>query len=131
MAGAVMYAKHGLIIQTSRHRRQNRHQAIRGLGAGFFKRSPFSDLFGNNLCVAKFFTMQSYYPQALTRLAKNLERRKGLRHGFRMKAKIILLVGVAALLMAGCANPGIVQISPNTFLLSREDHGGIFGVRAR
>jgi hypothetical protein len=43
-----------------------------------------------------------------------------------MKAKIILFFGLAALL-CGCANPGIVQISPNTYLLSREDHGGIFG----
>lgn len=29
--------------------------------------------------------------------------------------------------LAGCANPGIVQISPDTYLLSREDHAGIFG----
>lgn len=27
----------------------------------------------------------------------------------------------------GCANPGIVQISPGTYMLSREDHAGIFG----
>lgn len=32
-----------------------------------------------------------------------------------------------ALFLPGCANPGIVQTSPNTYLLSREDHGGIFG----
>src|ERR1017187_6746310 len=44
-----------------------------------------------------------------------------------MKAKTIPLAGLAAWLVAGCANPGIVQISPNTYLLSREDHGGIFG----
>jgi hypothetical protein len=43
-----------------------------------------------------------------------------------MKTKIIL-IGLAALLAAGCTNPGIVQVSPNTYLLSREDHGGIFG----
>ncbi|HAL36641.1 MAG TPA: hypothetical protein DCP03_00335 [Polaromonas sp.] len=32
-----------------------------------------------------------------------------------------------SIVLAGCANPGIVQISPETYLLSREDHGGIFG----
>jgi putative oligomerization/nucleic acid binding protein len=37
--------------------------------------------------------------------------------------RIILL----ALLLAGCANPGIVQLSPDTYLLSRVDKGGIFG----
>lgn len=29
-------------------------------------------------------------------------------------------------LLAGCANPGIVQVSPDTYLLAREAHGGIF-----
>lgn len=29
-------------------------------------------------------------------------------------------------LMAGCSNPGIVQVSPDTYLLAREAHGGIF-----
>lgn len=29
--------------------------------------------------------------------------------------------------LAGCANPGIVKISPDTYMLAREDHGGIFG----
>ena len=38
-----------------------------------------------------------------------------------------ILIGWAALLVAGCQNPGVVQIAPNTYLLSREDHGGIFG----
>lgn len=32
-----------------------------------------------------------------------------------------------SIVLAGCANPGIVQVSPETYLLSREDHGGIFG----
>jgi hypothetical protein len=44
-----------------------------------------------------------------------------------MKAKTILPVVLAGLIADGCANPGIVQISSNTYLLSREDHGGIFG----
>ena len=39
--------------------------------------------------------------------------------------KIAALVGV--LLLGGCANPGIVQLSPDTYMLSREDHAGIFG----
>lgn len=31
------------------------------------------------------------------------------------------------IILAGCANPGVVQLSPDTYLLSREDHAGIFG----
>lgn len=30
-------------------------------------------------------------------------------------------------LLAGCANPGIVPLSQDTFMLSRTDHGGILG----
>lgn len=30
-------------------------------------------------------------------------------------------------LVAGCANPGVVKISPDTYMLSRTDKGGIFG----
>ncbi len=30
-----------------------------------------------------------------------------------------------------CANPGIVKISPDTYLLSKEDHAGIFGSMAQ
>lgn len=33
-------------------------------------------------------------------------------------------------LIAGCANPGIVQMSPDTYMLSRTDKGGIFGSSA-
>jgi hypothetical protein len=32
-----------------------------------------------------------------------------------------------ALLLAGCANPGVVHVSENAYVLSREDHAGIFG----
>ena len=32
-----------------------------------------------------------------------------------------------AAFVAGCANPGIVRLSPDTYLLSKEDHAGIFG----
>ena len=41
-----------------------------------------------------------------------------------MRIKLII-TGVAAILAAGCQNPGIVQVSPNTYMLSREDHGGL------
>lgn len=37
------------------------------------------------------------------------------------------IVGAIAVLLVACANPGIVQISPDTYLLSRTDKGGIFG----
>ena len=40
-----------------------------------------------------------------------------------MKRACIALI----IVLAGCANPGIVQVSPDTFMLSREDHAGIFG----
>ena len=29
-------------------------------------------------------------------------------------------------LVSGCANPGVVEISPDTYMLAREAHGGIF-----
>ncbi|RYZ91574.1 MAG: SHOCT domain-containing protein [Proteobacteria bacterium] len=34
---------------------------------------------------------------------------------------------IAALLFAGCANPQIVQVSPDTYMLMRQDHAGVFG----
>ena len=37
---------------------------------------------------------------------------------------IILLIGV---FMVSCANPGIVKLSPDTYMLTKQDHGGIFG----
>lgn len=39
------------------------------------------------------------------------------------------LIGLtlAALLATGCANPGPVQLSPDTYMLTRTDKGGIFG----
>ena len=36
-------------------------------------------------------------------------------------------IASVAILLAGCANPGVVQLSPDTYILSREDHAGIFG----
>ena len=38
---------------------------------------------------------------------------------------IVLLV--ASMFLGGCQNPGVVQVSPNTYMLSREDHAGVFG----
>lgn len=33
--------------------------------------------------------------------------------------------------LVGCANPGIVKISPDTYLLAREAHGGVFASAAK
>jgi hypothetical protein len=37
------------------------------------------------------------------------------------------VVSVAIALLAGCANPGVVKMSPDTYMISRTDKGGIFG----
>ena len=37
------------------------------------------------------------------------------------------IIAAVCVLLAGCANPGVVQVSPDTYMLSREDHAGIFG----
>lgn len=36
-----------------------------------------------------------------------------------------IVIAVVAFL-AACASPGIVQLSPDTYMLTKEDHGGIF-----
>jgi hypothetical protein len=41
-----------------------------------------------------------------------------------MRYTVALWLSIA--LLAGCANPGIVKLSPDTYMLSREAHGGIF-----
>jgi len=41
--------------------------------------------------------------------------------------KKILTTLVALLLLVGCVNPGIVEISPGVYYLTRNDHAGIFG----
>lgn len=33
----------------------------------------------------------------------------------------------ASLALAACSNPGVVQISPDTYFISRTDKGGVFG----
>lgn len=41
-----------------------------------------------------------------------------------MRNVLLFCLTIAAL--SGCANPGIVKLSPDTYMLSREAHGGIF-----
>lgn len=37
-------------------------------------------------------------------------------------------IGVAAgFFLIGCSNPGVVQISPDTYMLAKQDHAGAFG----
>jgi hypothetical protein len=39
-----------------------------------------------------------------------------------------ILIGLFVIgFCSGCQNPQVVQISPNIYVLAREDHGGIFG----
>jgi len=38
-----------------------------------------------------------------------------------------MLLAASIDLLAGCANPSVVQLSPGVYELSRADHGGIFG----
>ena len=42
-----------------------------------------------------------------------------------MRQIAALLFSIAVL--SGCSNPGIVKLSPDTYMLSREDHAGVFG----
>ncbi len=45
-----------------------------------------------------------------------------------MRILSVRMIAVSALVLAACAaNPGIVEMSPGTYILSREDKGGIFG----
>ncbi len=41
--------------------------------------------------------------------------------------KIAFIVTAAVVVASGCANPGIVKLSPDTYLLARSDRAGIFG----
>jgi hypothetical protein len=45
--------------------------------------------------------------------------------------KPLRIIVATALLVAGCANPGIVKVSDNTYMLSKEDHAGMFGNAAK
>ncbi len=42
-----------------------------------------------------------------------------------MRNLLITCLGIIA--MSGCANQGIVKLSPDTYMLSRADRGGVFG----
>lgn len=44
-----------------------------------------------------------------------------------MKTPTNILSALVALTLAGCSNPGIVKISPDTYMLTRTDRGGVFG----
>jgi len=48
-----------------------------------------------------------------------------------MKLLTMVSVMFITIYFSGCANPGIVKMSPDTYLLSRADHGGIFGNTAK
>ena len=46
-------------------------------------------------------------------------------YGLTLLARTALCV--VACILGGCGNPGIVQLSPDTYMLSRQDNAGIFG----
>ena len=48
-----------------------------------------------------------------------------------MKASTYISILFVAIFLLGCANPGIVKLSPDTYMLSRADHAGIFGNTAK
>jgi hypothetical protein len=47
--------------------------------------------------------------------------------GFAKLAIQTMAVFAAVLAIVGCANPGPVQVAPDTYLISRTDKGGVFG----
>ena len=46
-----------------------------------------------------------------------------------MQHRLLFLLGAISLafVVSGCANRGIVKLSPDTYMLARSDRGGIFG----
>lgn len=46
-----------------------------------------------------------------------------------MQLRLVLLLCAISLagVVTGCLNPGVVQLSPDTYMLSRTDKGGVFG----
>lgn len=48
-----------------------------------------------------------------------------------MKTTTTISIILLTIFLSGCANPGIVQLSPDTYMLARADHGGIFGNTAK
>jgi len=49
----------------------------------------------------------------------------------RARSAIILCVICLTVVITGCANPGIVKLSPDTYMLTRTDKGGVFGNASR
>jgi len=44
-----------------------------------------------------------------------------------MKSIVALFFSIGILAaFAGCSSPGVVQLSPDTYMITKEDHGGIF-----
>lgn len=48
----------------------------------------------------------------------------------RLSTRASLYVGPLIGMLLGCANPGVVQMSPDTYFLSRVDKAGLFGNEA-
>ena len=48
-----------------------------------------------------------------------------------MTTRTFFLGVVLVSALAACANPAVVQLSPDTYVLSKEDHAGIFGSMAK
>jgi len=48
-----------------------------------------------------------------------------------MRKLTLLLLTAIMVVILGCANPSIVKLSPDTYMLSKEDHAGIFGSMAK
>ena len=44
----------------------------------------------------------------------------------QLQSMLLICVICFAFVVTGCMNPGIVRLSPDTYMLSREAHGGIF-----
>ena len=45
----------------------------------------------------------------------------------QFRSMLLLCVICLAVAVTGCANPGIVKLSPDTYMLARTDKGGVFG----
>jgi hypothetical protein len=43
-----------------------------------------------------------------------------------MEKLVKRIIVVSVVFVVGCSSPGIVKLSPDTYMLTKEDHGGIF-----
>src|SRR4051812_14392648 len=73
-------------------------------------------------------------------LAASLPRMRDWRHNQRrpllsrcsnprrqiIKTILLLSLAAASMVLGGCAQPSVVQLSPDTYMVRKEDHGGIF-----